>query len=462
MRRETSKGSLYTAIAMLIFAGHVYGNFSTPYYTVSRGGMGSGISYNSQDNYYYDNPHQAGSGVRMDFAIPMESMTVSIWAGLEPGQPSSYIKVYFGDGQGQWGIQTYAGPGGMVHWTFNKSALPGREITWIRSASQNFVQDAYVNTRVSNLVPCDKDSDGDGMKNDDEIKTGTNPWNPESYFDLDLAPIAGSPSTYTASWPGNPGKYYTLQKADSSLGSFQTIASGIPGQSPFNSMTINFPDEDSSFYRVLQATDGILTRSAAGFIRHKFKPGVSELACKSMDALNNDQTIGALYPAATTILPSGTLIYLWDPIAQCYHSEHLASFPPPIKWTPGTNLIQPGDSFWLSVPSSAPQTTYTNYTIGRVPRETARTSPLVNGQNFKTFGYPVPRLITESGLSSVLSSGSIVYFYRNGAWVSETWATFPPPAHWTPGTNVFYPGMGVNLRSRSATEWIQTKPYAWP
>ena len=212
----------------------------------------------------------------------------------------------------------------------------------------------------------------------------------------------------------------------------------------------------------------VLSKNAVGYVRRTLDKGKTYLMTVNFDMLGGaPNTVSNVFPAASSGLPSGTIIYFWDPVAQAYspQSETLVAIPPPIRWSPGTNILSLGRTFWMRIPSAAPSNTYELFTMGEVPDDTNIVKSLVAGISFVSFPYPVEVSINHAtGLLNVVQSGNIVFFYNpdTGAWPSETYQAVPPPARWTPGTNVFTPGRGVLIRRTTGASMNQGKPYSWP
>jgi|GEM_PF-1696420 len=71
------------------------------------------------------------------------------------------------------------------------------------------------------------DSDGDGMSNQEEWFSGSNPSDPTDYLGIN----AIDPSTWTLQWSAEAGKRYRLEASSTLDGSYQLVASGIPSGS---------------------------------------------------------------------------------------------------------------------------------------------------------------------------------------------------------------------------------------
>ena len=118
----------------------------------------------------------------------------------------------------------------------------------------------------------------------------------------------------------------------------------------------------------------------------------------------------------------------------------------------------------MKIPPAAAQNVYTQFMMGEVPDSLTlptNIASLANGLSFKSFGYPVDTTISNL-LVPAVSGNQVIFFRGTNGYKIETFATFPAPAHWSPGTNVLYAGDGLMLRRGSITNWVQVKPYTWP
>lgn len=211
----------------------------------------------------------------------------------------------------------------------------------------------------------------------------------------------------------------------------------------------------------------VLSKNAVGYVRKSLDKGKAYLLNVNFHMLGSAvSTVSNVFPAASAGLPSGTTLYLWDNVGQTYGAtEILQAVPPPTRWNPGTNILTLGRSFWMRIPTGAASNTYEVFMMGEVPDETNLVNSVAAGITFLSYPYPVELSINNAtGLLNIIKPGNIVYFYDpdTGQWPSEIWQAVPPPARWNPGTNVFTPGRGVMIRTTTATNLNQGKPYSWP
>lgn len=93
--------------------------------------------------------------------------------------------------------------------------------------------------------PSDSDSDDDNMQDDDEVRAGTNPNDPNSFFAITNWSVEG----FHISWPGYPNRIYQVYWSDSLTNSFEPIGSPIVGPQNFYSDNMHSTN-DSGFYKV--------------------------------------------------------------------------------------------------------------------------------------------------------------------------------------------------------------------
>ncbi len=212
-----------------------------------------------------------------------------------------------------------------------------------------------------------------------------------------------------------------------------------------------------------------VTANAVGYVRRTLERGKMYLMCLNYDNLSGNYSVSSVFPPATCGLPNGTLLYFWDAGSQRYGpQEQFQTVTPPSRWSPGTNIISVGESFWLKVPAAAPDPTCQAFMSGNVP-VTEYSAQVDIGLSFVSYGFPLNTPITNTSLGSVVGPGTLLYYWDPtggdagaGGYSNELYQAVPPPARWHPGTYVFKPGEGVMLRFYGATNWAEPKPYTWP
>ncbi len=211
----------------------------------------------------------------------------------------------------------------------------------------------------------------------------------------------------------------------------------------------------------------VTSKNAVGYVNRTVKSGCRYLLAPTFFDMTSDAiSVTNMLDPSVCSLPSGTVLSLWNVAAQTYlGSESIVSFGGTLRWAPGTNVLNLGESFWLMIPEKDPQEEYDLYLMGEVP-DVETIVQLANGISFAAYSFPVDTHITNSGLSGVVSSGSIVSFwdpegglYGRGGYVSESYVTFGGSPRWEPGTNVFHVADGVIIKSPTDTNWIQRVPY---
>jgi hypothetical protein len=97
------------------------------------------------------------------------------------------------------------------------------------------------------------DSDGDGLNNWQEWKTGTNPTNAQSVLKMTSATATNNPSGLVVTWQSVNGITYFLQNSTNigTIPAFSTIQSNITGQSGTTSyLDTTATNSSPYFYRV--------------------------------------------------------------------------------------------------------------------------------------------------------------------------------------------------------------------
>ena len=97
----------------------------------------------------------------------------------------------------------------------------------------------------------DDDPDGDGMKNFEEQKAGTNPNDESSQFQfIRITPAAQGGAL--VEWSSVEGRVYTILRSASVLGDYEPIVTGLSATPPSNShRDAAVTDEGLYFYRIL-------------------------------------------------------------------------------------------------------------------------------------------------------------------------------------------------------------------
>jgi len=106
----------------------------------------------------------------------------------------------------------------------------------------------------TNAAPA-ADPDADGLDNQDEFITGTDPTNRRSVLGIDTVTVTPT-NTLVLTWPSVSGRTYAIGRATNLLtGSFLPVASNIPATPPVNSAPLTLPAGDGAFFNVRARKD---------------------------------------------------------------------------------------------------------------------------------------------------------------------------------------------------------------
>lgn len=207
----------------------------------------------------------------------------------------------------------------------------------------------------------------------------------------------------------------------------------------------------------VQAQTNVASQNAVGYIKHDIERGDFKLIqTPFFDIDGSDVTVDEVFGDQ---LPIGSSVFIWDADAQSYKSESLLI----VGWTPGTNVFIPGQGFFVSVPSTAPETQYTAYVMGEVPDSSTlptATVSIANGFTMTGVPYPVDTIWTSTTLAASAPVGSSAFLWDS---VSQSYKSESKLiVGWVPGTNVIKAGDAFFFRTASATNWTETKPYSYP
>ena len=104
---------------------------------------------------------------------------------------------------------------------------------------------------ASETDPDNDNTDGDGTPDGAEVRTGTDPLDPESDFVGEW--VSEAAGGFTATWPSAPGAFYEIQTTDDLTDwSDPPIATGIPASDPgaTTSHTVPASGDPQRFYRI--------------------------------------------------------------------------------------------------------------------------------------------------------------------------------------------------------------------
>jgi hypothetical protein len=104
--------------------------------------------------------------------------------------------------------------------------------------------------RLSPPPTATSDWDGDGTRDMDEYRAGTDPKNTASRFVTDIVAMRPQDNEMDISWPSATGRTYTVWSSET-LVDWDLLLSGIDATPPTNTLTIETNPEDANmFFRV--------------------------------------------------------------------------------------------------------------------------------------------------------------------------------------------------------------------
>ena len=147
-------------------------------------------------------------------------------------------------------------------------------------------------------------------------------------------------------------------------------------------------------------------------------------------------------------------------------------------WSDTWKTFSRGEGFFISIPSSAPETTYEVIISGEVPSSNTAETTIQNfvpGLQMLGLAYPVSISLTSEGsletnpvLGLNAEVGDKIYLWDSETgWTSSTYSSDPfnpgAPSTWTSDLT-FQPGKSVFYLSNGSTTWVSEKVdfYAWP
>jgi hypothetical protein len=99
------------------------------------------------------------------------------------------------------------------------------------------------------VVVANLDSDGDGMKDSDEVRAGTDPLRADSLLEIESLRVA-SGNQYVIQWQSVAGKRYTIDWATNLLTGFEALTTNIVGVGSENVYTDTYNRTGPCYYRI--------------------------------------------------------------------------------------------------------------------------------------------------------------------------------------------------------------------
>ncbi len=221
----------------------------------------------------------------------------------------------------------------------------------------------------------------------------------------------------------------------------------------------------------------VLSRNAVGYVKVDARSNGFTLVSIPFNAFSNTaqgifgaQLVGGTPGASDQVL-------FWDKAGQQYvtlYKDNSGIWRDANTFAVATNIIVPGDGFWIRNRRTTNQTVYL---MGEVPDKlTMPTNAIagVVGFNIIAYTYPTEALFTNLLLFSVANKGTPGAADQVLFWNKETqsYSTYYASTTGWRDANTFalvsnlvvYPADGFWFRRRGAVgfTWTETKPYTWP
>ena len=172
-------------------------------------------------------------------------------------------------------------------------------------------------------------------------------------------------------------------------------------------------------------------------------------------------------------LPDGTKVYIWDrsKTPAQYSSASYQSTPPfvptPVWGGSYTNVLLPGDGFFLKTPNSGITNTVT--IMGEVPaiENDYGTNVVSNlsGLNIVSYSFPVDVVFTNTTLAAD-SDVQVIYLWNEQTQTYSTYARqaagFPPvpfSGNWPAGSPTIPAGRAFWVKTATSLDWTEVAPY---
>lgn len=177
-------------------------------------------------------------------------------------------------------------------------------------------------------------------------------------------------------------------------------------------------------------------------------------------------------------LPVGAEVLKWVTTGEtpgyAISTYEVTKGPPPLfpiigtNWTPDTVSLERGGGFWVRIPESAPNASYTVTVSGEVPDEAESTVPVAEGLNMLAYMFPAEVLWTNTTLAAKAEVGDEVYLWDGTQYTISTFEVLkgPPPLFTPISTNWSLPDMKIPVgrsvwyRAAEADTWTEESPYS--
>jgi hypothetical protein len=202
--------------------------------------------------------------------------------------------------------------------------------------------------------------------------------------------------------------------------------------------------------------------NAVGYVNVTVNKGYN-LLCNPLK--NGNNMLDTLIPG-TSALPDGTLVFTWNPQGGSIGSPDPAvpEFFPGDGWDPDGKALAPGNSFWLFIPSTAPQASYTITFVGEVAEGNLVTD-VYGGNRWNALASQVPQAgKINTDLKFPAQGGDLAYIWNKDtdAFPAIVPEYFPPegaePGFWDPAEPTVGVGEGfwIFRSSTAVVPWTRT------
>ncbi len=202
-----------------------------------------------------------------------ELLVSTAWPGLPPNWPN-HVQKGIGPCNLSMSSDAFAKPindyrsmrvqlsSGTYAWQARLMDSHGREstgatrtftvLTETPDGDSDGLPDAWEAAYFTNALAADPDADDDhdGFNNRAEYRAGTNPRELSSRFEMREPPNPSTNGPVVLRWSSGTDRVYRVQRADTLLGAFITVASNLPATPPWNTYSDDTATAGVHFYRI--------------------------------------------------------------------------------------------------------------------------------------------------------------------------------------------------------------------
>jgi hypothetical protein len=222
---------------------------------------------------------------------------------------------------------------------------------------------------------------------------------------------------------------------------------------------------------LVQAQEVVTSVNAVGYVKKDLPKGSASLLRQDFLTMEDDPTPANIFGDT---LPVQSKVYVWNGTAYQISTYSTSLVPDPqgglmtvTNWNADFNL-DPGIGFWVTIPDTAPEDTYSVTLLGEVPNTDSSTNP-VSGVALLGFPYPVETQFTATDLAQKANVNDKAYFWNGSSYQILTYSTslVPDPqgglmtvTNWNGDVTISL-GEGFWYQNTSVDDidWIEVKPY---